>query len=116
MKSKYLSIRKLILKEFPQFSSKKGKRKEKMQDSTAKERMNTQKFISEAQLRINQKFTRNLEKYQQKQETVSSSFNNRISEVNEALNKYTSNTEQQRKEFYLITFILYIINKEKGKE
>lgn len=70
------------------------KRKEKSQDSNAKERMNTQKFISEAQLRINQKFTRNLEKYQQKQETVSTSFNSRINEVNEALNKYISNAEQ----------------------
>jgi len=52
--------------------------------------MNIQKFISETQLKINQRFTKNLEKSQQKAETLSTSFNNRMTEVNEALDRYIS--------------------------
>lgn len=47
-----------------------------------------QKFIGETQIKINQKFSRNLEKYQQKVESVAGSFNTRLVEVNQALDKY----------------------------
>jgi len=52
--------------------------------------MNIQKFISETQLKVNQRFSKNQEKSQQKAEVVSTSFNNKMNEVNEALDRYIS--------------------------
>ncbi len=63
-------------------------RKTRSQDSHAKERMNIQKFISEIQLKINQRFIKNHEKSQQKSEALALTFNNKVLEVNEALSNF----------------------------
>ena len=64
-------------------------RQSKNKDNVAKENMNVQKFNNEIKLKINRRFVQNLEKYKQKSESVSNSFNSRIIEVKQALEKFT---------------------------